>query len=186
MYYIIIRLAHWASPDYYISRMNSLTERDLSTLICSLRSLVPLTKRDLSTPICSLSTTWLLHKLKGLLTERHLSKVGAAKSAAHLNKMHHASHIPMQSFTQHSWPLSPQRKAGVINLAVDPSCLASSWEANAQWGHNYWHYYSAAMPLFSTSSLAFTIPSLHSCGKYQPSILVLVLQYRGISQKIPV
>ena len=64
--------------------MNSLTERDLSTLICSLRILIPLTKRDLSALTCSLSTTGLLHKLEDLLTERHLSKVGE-QLRAHLH-----------------------------------------------------------------------------------------------------
>jgi hypothetical protein len=74
----------------------------------------------------------------------------------------------MQLFTQHltvvpstkGWRHQCGGRSWLFHLQLGGKCTA---------GPSYWHYYSAAMPLFNSSSLAPAIPSLHSCRKH-PSI----------------
>jgi hypothetical protein len=76
--------------------------------------------------------------------------------------------IQMQLFTPHltvvpstkGWRHQCGGRSWLFHLQLEGECTV---------GPSYWHYYSAAMPLFNSSSLASAIPSLHSCRKH-PSI----------------
>jgi hypothetical protein len=124
-----------------VSNPIPLTERDLSALICSLSSLIIHTEHDLSKA---------REQLSQQLTSIKCTTLASSKCSwsPQLLTVVPSTKGWRHQFGGRSWLFRLQLRG---KLTVGPHLLVLLF---------------CAIPLFNSPSLAYAIPSLHSCGKY--------------------